>query len=54
MSRKHYINLAVVVKNESLHGTDPEVVNRLMVGIADICAADNSNFDRARFYAACR
>lgn len=54
MSKKHYTNLAVVIRNEELHGTDPAVVNRLMIGIADICAADNPRFDRGRFYAACR
>ena len=53
MSHKHYEALAVVIKNEVNHGSDPAVIARMAQGIADICENDNPRFDRVKFYVAC-
>lgn len=49
MSRKHYIAIA-----EALNWISNLTERRRVAEIiADMAKADNSNFDRVRFYAAC-
>jgi hypothetical protein len=49
MSRKHFVQLAQAVRTIS----DPSERRRAAELIADVCAASNSRFDRARFLHAC-
>jgi hypothetical protein len=60
MSRKHYIEVAKVIRSEvekaEASSLLPETVQALTVlaeELADMFKADNSRFDRARFMTAC-
>lgn len=53
MTSKDFKHIAVVVKNEVNHGTDPAVIARVAQGLADVCLNANERFDRDKFYVAC-
>lgn len=50
MSRKHYVLLAQHIAQIA----DDAARYAAATAVANACAADNSRFDRSRFYAACR
>jgi hypothetical protein len=55
MSRKHYRAIAeVLAADYAIAATEAErrVVANITRSLADVLKRDNSNFDRARFYAA--
>lgn len=57
MSKKHFAALAEELR-EALQSSQnqPEIrsaVERVIRGIAGVCAQFNGNFDRGRFYRAC-
>jgi hypothetical protein len=59
MTRQDYIKFAALLSGEATlakhngdHRTE-QVVNNIKLGMADIFAHDNPQFDRSRFYAAC-
>ena len=56
MSRKHYIAIASAIAREYLESRNIDERKTLKFvarNLADVCAADNSRFDRERFYLAC-
>lgn len=56
MSRKHYVQLAAIIKagldTAALRGADPQPVHDIARDLASMLKHDNPNFDRARFLAA--
>jgi Flp pilus assembly protein TadG len=69
MSRRHFQKIADAIAEaartaESYRENGPEFqayatarmdsVQHLMYALADVCASENPNFDRARFLAACQ
>lgn len=54
MSKKHYVAVADSL-NKVLWTphTDPATLSLVIASLADVFAADNSLFDRKRFYEAC-
>lgn len=50
MTRKDYVAIAEAI---ALYGSDTEDVRAVAHAIASVMAADNPNFDRARFLDAC-
>tara|TARA_R110000868_G_scaffold265066_1_gene523867 strand:- start:273 stop:467 length:195 start_codon:yes stop_codon:yes gene_type:complete len=62
MTRRDYVLLAALVKRQYENVPEDEAmwedgycnaVLDMAEALADFCAADNSNFDRARFLTAC-
>ncbi len=49
MTKKHFIALAGAIREIS----NPQERERAAQAIANVCASQNSNFDRARFLSAC-
>lgn len=48
-TKKHYIAIAKIISKHNSGGQ----LSELVTALADMFAADNSNFDRARFIDAC-
>jgi hypothetical protein len=51
MSKKHFIQLAEAIRNAN--NTTKQFSEAQIGIIADVCRANNDNFDRARFLSAC-
>lgn len=58
MTRKDYIAVSNIISAEkSVNRDNPDVLLTLINvthSLADVMASDNPNFDRERFYAACK
>ena len=54
MSRKDYIQLARIIKDNTMHDTQP-IINKVTFidDLCDVLKQDNINFDRLRFINAC-
>jgi hypothetical protein len=53
MSKKHYEQLAQMVRDFRHMGMAQATLEKLTLVLADICERNNNNFDRERFIAAC-
>lgn len=60
MTKKDYVAIARIIKqglkvNEKPYSSTPlnDVVNGIVVALADYCQCDNPRFDRSKFVAAC-
>ncbi len=53
MTRGDYVMVARVIVDEVERAEDLDVIGRIAGGLADVFAADNPRFDRARFLTAC-
>ncbi len=53
MSKKHFEQLAEMVRHFRRIGMAQATLDKLTVTLADICERNNDNFDRERFIAAC-
>jgi hypothetical protein len=53
MTRKDYVMIADAIKAQYKPHNDPDTIQEIALGLADLLEGDNARFDRARFLSAC-